>query len=940
MQFLECSDLDFRKIKKDYEAVKKLLLKGEYKAVDLKKLKGSAYYRVKLNYADRLLLAVASYKEKKCLIAAEIIHNHEYEKSRFLRGGSFQEDEVNWEEFSREDKIDEGATRLKYVNPQHPQVHFLNKFVSFDEQQLEIYQRFPPVLISGPAGSGKTLILLEKMKLLQGNGLYVTQSSFLVDHARSLYSSAVAESQKQDVDFLALNQLLSAVAIPEGREARFSDFRRFLSLYGGASEFSSLVKEAQKVFEEFKGVITGSVLDAAYLSREEYLSLGVKQTIFLDEERGKVYSLFEKYLAFLKRENLYDGNILTFSYLPKITAKYDFAVVDEIQDLTPVQIMAILKSLVTPDHFIFCGDGHQIVHPNFFSWAKMKTFLFQLKENNFFKTGQQQILHVITNNFRNARKVTELSNKILMIKNLRFGSVDKESHFLLQGLSDSDGRVDFYRENTKLCQDLNKNTKKSIKWAIIVMGEEQKSLAKAHFQTPLIFSIHEAKGLEYENLIIFNMVSAFEREYRQIAEGVSSQEMMSYLADGRNTDFSRQKDKEDKSLEALKFYVNSAYVAVTRAVESIVWIESTRKHPFFDLLQVESKDVEVAQNISIQESSMEEWQLEAAKLAAQGKEEQANAIKNEYLKIIPPPWTVMDHDNYFPLQREALNKDVFNKKSKQKLYEFAHTYRLYNLFPRLEEARHARAKTPEKDIKYVHQLYHLKYDELNMKQLKKDVETYGPDFKNEMGTPVLTSTALANNPQGVSYLLSMGAKVEARDMLGGSPIERLVGATFYRNDIPLHWPQYVKTYKLLSHKPLTFKYKERAIMVMPHKAEFFLINLLMGGFSFHYCRSQNYITSGMMETFLQDLPEEIIPSWRKTRRYWNGILANNHFERGNLCLLMRWQTGVYVINPELEIEIDGKWQKVYDVLRVNFLDLFTTKKNFLRQYLDNRPGPA
>jgi hypothetical protein len=611
-------------------------------------------------------------------------------------------------------------------------------------------------------------------------------------------------------------------------------------------------------------------------------------------------------------------------------------VVDEIQDLTPIQIMVILKSLQNSENFIFCGDGHQIVHPNFFSWSKLKTFLFKLNEKNFFKTGQQQILHVITNNFRNARKVTELSNKILMIKNLRFGSIDKESHFLLQGQSEMEGKVDFYQERPKLCQDLNKNTKKSTRWAIIVMGEEQKALARNYFQTPLIFSIHEAKGLEYENLIVFNLVSSFEKEFKQIADGVSPLEMMNYLQEGKNIDFSRQKDKEDKTLEALKFYINSAYVAVTRAVESIVWIESTRKHPFFDLLQVESQEVENLQNFKLQESTLEDWQLEAAKLLAQGKQEQADAINKEYLNIKEVPWTVIDSDNYFPLQREALDSKSFNKKVKQKIYEFAHTYNLTYLFQKLEDAKHARAKTPEKDTKYVYQTYNLKYEALKIKDLKKDVELYGPNFKNEMGQSVLTSTSLAFNSEGVKYLLDVGAQHDMRDIFGGTALSRIIQRINYLHEIPIHWGDFSKTYKLLAQKPLTFKYKNRAIIVMPHKAEFFLMNYLMSTFTARYPLGQNYITSQMMEKVLQPLPEDVIPSWRKTRKYWNAILASNHClkedAKGNLFLLMRWQTGIYIINPDLEVEVDGRWVNIYELLRQNFLDLFSFKKNFLKSF--------
>ncbi len=51
---------------------------------------------------------------------------------------------------------------------------------------------------------------------------------------------------------------------------------------------------------------------------------------------------------------------------------YDFMVVDEVQDLTSVQLALLLKTLAKPGQFLLCGDSNQIVHPNFFSWAAVR----------------------------------------------------------------------------------------------------------------------------------------------------------------------------------------------------------------------------------------------------------------------------------------------------------------------------------------------------------------------------------------------------------------------------------------------------------------------------------------------------------------------------------------------------------------------------------------
>ena len=113
-------------------------------------------------------------------------------------------------------------------------------------------------------------------------------------------------------------------------------------------------------------------------------------------------------------------------------------------------------------HFIFCGDSNQIVHPNFFSWSKVKTLLL---ENN---AGHEaiQILHT---NYRNSYAITEIANRILKIKQQRFGSIDKESNYLVTTQSQNSGEIYALSYQEKIIKELNQLSKRSTKFAILVM---------------------------------------------------------------------------------------------------------------------------------------------------------------------------------------------------------------------------------------------------------------------------------------------------------------------------------------------------------------------------------------------------------------------------------------------------------------------------------------
>jgi UvrD/REP helicase N-terminal domain len=296
------------------------------------------------------------YQGQKQLLLLELIANHEYHKSRFLRGGLLP-DESQLQTLNSEPA--ECAVKLTYLNEKNRSIHALNKFISFDNEQADIYSHHAPMVLIGSAGSGKTVLVLEKMKQLAGRILYTSLSRYLVDNARSLYFYNGYENEEQEIDFLSFSQYMATWQQPEGREIRFRLFSGWFQRHAQTLKFT----DAHKLFEEFCGVITGQAVNAEYFTREEYLALGVRQSVYTFEERMEVYPAFEKYIAWMKECGYYDSNILSHRYLDKVQPVYDYVVVDEVQDITNTQLQFVLRSLIHKNGFILTGDSNQIVHP-------------------------------------------------------------------------------------------------------------------------------------------------------------------------------------------------------------------------------------------------------------------------------------------------------------------------------------------------------------------------------------------------------------------------------------------------------------------------------------------------------------------------------------------------------------------------------------------------
>ena len=874
----------------------------DFQSADVKKV-GDNLYRSKLNRNDRIIFSIYQHLGKPYALILEYIKNHAYEKSRFLNQNvSLDEDKIPTIKTPKELKAD----ALVYVNPNHKSFNLLDKIVSFDDSQQSVYDLQPPLVIIGSAGSGKTALTLEKMKHAVGDVLYVTQSAYLVKNSRDLYYAHNYDNEDQHVDFLSFQEFLESIHVPEGKPISFQRFQQWFSRHKQGKQLS----DAHKLFEEFRGVITGPATDKSWLSQKDYLALGIKETIFLQEEREAVYSIFEKYLSFLQENKLYDSNIVSHQYLNKLQARYDFVIIDEVQDLTNIQLYLIIKSLHQAHDFILCGDSNQIVHPNFFSWSKVKSLFYKQEDLG----GAENLIRILNTNYRNSPQVTEIANKILKIKNNRFGSIDKESHYLVESNGHTQGEVVFLQDNDHIKQELDKKTKASTRFAVIVMTPEQKPMAQQHFSTPLVFTIQEAKGLEYENIILYNFLSQEEKRYREISQGVNAEDLE------KDIKFSRAKDKTDKSLEIYKFYINSLYVALTRAIKNLYWIESAPKQKLLNLLGLDNAQasLEIADN----NSSLDDWRQEAHKLELQGKQEQAERIREEILKQKTPNWTVNTGDSLEALKQKAFEQD--NKKAKLELFEYALVYEDRKLLNSLIKANFKPALNPDKGLQLLQQKHYAAYSFKKPDAALKQVNQFGADFRNIFNQTPLMVSAWTGNVEVIKALFEQGADTEKIDENGFSALQ--IALSQASRDEQYARKKLAETYPSLEPTSISIQIDGRLIKLDKHQMEFFMLNMMIA--LFYRILPKKVINMGgafSSQDFVdavEHMPNSVLPERRKKRAYLSSILSKNEFTRDgkdNRKLFFRIKHGHYLFNPDLALKVEDEWVNVYDLLSIDKL---------------------
>lgn len=946
MRLLQYKDLDLKRVKPAFAKVRSAIEADDFKSPDVKKLHAGGYYRAKLDHSNRLLLQFARYGGETVCLALEVIANHAYEKSRFLRGAPVDEAKIEQEPHVEPAQSGTEAVPLRWLHPTRAEFELLDKPIVFDDAQ-EAVRRLPaPVVLVGSAGSGKTAVTLAKLREATGRVLYVTQSAYLAQSARALYDAHDYENPDQEADFLSYRELLETLHVPPGREVSFNAFRGWFDRHRAAARALGDL-DAHALFEEFRGVIGAQPTGPQSLN--EYLELGPRQSLLAPTAREAAHALFGRYRQWLAETNQFDLNLVAHDWRPRAQPTYDFVVIDEVQDLTAVQLALVLACLKAPGQFLLCGDSNQIVHPNFFSWAAVKTLFWQGLAG---QAAQHQQLQVLQANFRNTQAVTELANTLLKIKQARFGSIDRESNFLVQSTSAELGEVTLIQARDAAIKQIDAATRASARHAVIVLRDEDKASAKAQFKTPLVFSVHEAKGLEYPHVVLMGVVSGQRAAYAEVCDGVTAQDLQR-----SELDYRRAKDKSDKSLELYKFYVNALYVAMTRAVQSLTIVEADTGHPIFGLLGLQAGEARTA---ATQASTKEEWAQEARKLELQGKQEQAAAIRETFLQGKPVPWTPWCRALIEDLAPKALDPTHPSSKLRQTLFDYALWHGQQHWVERLAATPFLPAKglvelgsfngagttlakrmhMPEWDRQEAHtrrtvaasrQRHLLAYAAKNFKDILRLCDVHGVDHLTPVGATPLMLAARAGNLPLVQALLAKGADPDRRDEFGHTAWLHAVSRAMEESGFAVSGLPAL--YDALAPAVLDVQTDGRLVRVEQHQGEYWVLTLMLAGLKTQWSacvlRSHEVWKYGdgffaeQLHLVLERLPPHLWSDKRRKRSYVNQVLSRGEVDssyRPARQLFARARHGHYLPNPAMLLRQGEGWVPVYDVLGLDWLE--------------------
>ena len=921
MRVLGYRGLDTSRHRAAFDKVCAAIERGDLRSADVKKLTPTPYYRAKLDAANRLILQFLRHGGETVCLALEIVENHAYDRARFLRGAVVDEARIEAEPLAAAPDV----TPIRYVHEERASLEVLDKPISFDDAQDALLRTPAPLVVIGSAGSGKTALTLARLREATGTVAYITQSSFLAETARAIYYAHGWSRDDQEAEFLSHRELLESIRVPPGRPVTFRAFSGFFVRHRRDYKFA----DAHQCYEELRGVVGAE--PEGPLSLEAYLALGPRQSIFAPAERTALHALFERYCRWLDEAGLYDPNLVAQRWLALAEPRYDFVVIDEVQDMTNAELTLALRTLRRPGEFLLCGDANQIVHPNFFSWSRLRSLFFRDES-----LAEGRRIAVLEANYRNARAVTRTANRLLEIKHARFGSIDRESDALVRAVGDDEGSVVTLPDEEAVVRELDAKLRRSAKVAVIVLRDEQKEEARRRFHTPLVFSVHESKGLEYETVVLYGLLSSERAAFAELCDGVRAEDL-----DKGELAYGRARDKGDRSLEIYKFFVNALYVALTRAVRQVYLVERDREHPLLGLLGARAE--RDATRVRAESSTVEAWQAEARRLELQGKTEQAEAIRDTVARAQKVPWLVIDAGGHDELAAKALlPNSVFNK-AKQSLFEWSCFHDHSALAARLADGGFAPAERFQAERAAILRRQLAPFSGKFFKDVVDQTERFGVDYRTPMGTTPLMMAAAAGNAPLVDALLARGARRDLADPFGSTAMHHALrsgyaDAAFARGPLGAVWER-------VAVPAIDLLVEDHLVRLTQVQAEYFVLAAMVVLLPTRYRRYGRFagIDADAVSEAFGILPHTVLAIERQRRVYLNGVLARAEASSAYMParrLWLRERRGEYVPNPALAVRVvdergEESWRPMFQQLGVALLDRHV--EDFTRRAMPARP---
>ena len=275
------------------------------------------------------------------------------------------------------------------------------------------------------------------------------------------------------------------------------------------------------VWTEIMSFIKGSAdaLESGELNLEEYQNVGKKMAPNFRSNREDIYELYRKYKDLKKSRLMFDECDLVHNVYKRLQHAPQLPVdqfyVDEAQDLTQAELFLLIHCCRDSNGLFFSGDTAQSIMKGVsFRFADLKS-LFYRESLQRTVSVPNQIYH-LTCNYRSHSGIVDLASSVVGLLQhffpMSFDRLAKE-----QGLFPGPKPVLIDSSNFAYLAKLLKGQKREstpielgAQQVVLVASEKARDSVPEELREGLVMTVYEAKGLEFDDVLIFNFFKEFE----------------------------------------------------------------------------------------------------------------------------------------------------------------------------------------------------------------------------------------------------------------------------------------------------------------------------------------------------------------------------------------------------------------------------------------------
>ncbi|XP_028673375.2 TPR and ankyrin repeat-containing protein 1-like [Erpetoichthys calabaricus] len=410
------------------------------------------------------------------------------------------------------------------------------------------------------------------------------------------------------------------------------------------------------VWKEIKSFLRGSFESFSspdgFLSKEQYYTLGRKRAPNFQEDRSEIYSLFQIYQQIKRQRGYFDEEDILFnlsqrlSKLDEIPWSIHELYGDEIQDFTQAELMLLMKFINDPNAMFLTGDTAQSIMKGVaFRFSDLHSLFYYANKSGMNRRRRQRNTKQEQFIVRKPKRIYQLYQNYRShsgILNMASGVVDLLQHFFPESFDRLprdcglfDGPKPTLMESCSV-SDLaillrgNKRKSQPIEFGahqvILVANEAAKEAIPEELSLALVLTIYEAKGLEFDDVLLYNFFTDSEagKEWRVISTFSPSRPPDTQASclgelpmEGLSVSHNRPIDFNPDLQKMLNGELKQLYTAITRARVNL-WLfdENLEKRgPAFEFfvnegyVQVVTTDenLELDDSMFIKSSTQQEW---------------------------------------------------------------------------------------------------------------------------------------------------------------------------------------------------------------------------------------------------------------------------------------------------------------------------------------------